>query len=67
MKMRTVISKKQTKTLKKPALKEFGGLKEYMNDVNSASISNGQSSFRTKKHRASIRNKDKKEIYEIKK
>ena len=59
--------KKANKDIKKPALKKFGGFKEYMKDINSASIFKGQSSFRTKKHRASIRNKDKKEIYEIKK
>ena len=59
--------KKANKDIKKSALKEFGGFKEYMKDINSASIFKGQSSFRTKKHRASIRNKDKREIYEIKK
>lgn len=59
--------KKANKDIKKPALKDFGGFKEYMNDINSVSIFKGQSSFGIKKKRASNRNKDKKEIYKIKK
>ena len=58
--------KKANKDFKKPALKDFGGFKEYMNDINSASIFKGQSSFGIKKKEHPIVIKIKKKFIKLK-